>query len=851
MRTTEIERLHEALQEHAREIRKLKKWRSQVSAGDRIRSTVIIGSVPPGGGGTGIVTTAPVWYLWENQSGAIRQQGTVCVQNGDRTFGVTTTPDDPLVIGVLDEDDDVAIGADGFVRHVGFQPVVFTQGVVVAGHYLRTSTTAARAEDAGTVPTPGTFGWALTASAGGASSVAAFIDTGLRHPAGGAGVSGTANLYLNGVLFCSSNDLNLIEGPGVWISGTCAAIGSWEIGAYPAAPSGGGLSGVDFAANGAVLCFGAGLDLQEEAGVWISGACAGGEATIHVGAYALPAPTSISGVDFHADGGPFCWGHVLDLIPQAEVWISASCVAGEARYTMGTYPAAAPPTSVSGIAFEKDGAGFCWGNVLDLIEGAGVWISGACVGGEAQYVFGAYASLILDEQATQVIAAGTTISVTDGKPLTPFTTSGNVTSTAAPFIAAGRNGQLVILRNDNGSGTLTLSDTNIGAGGSLLRLSASTVTMAAGSSMGLEYSTIQGAWVEQWYLALVSVTPAILTFTINIGAGAANAQNAEVASGGTHPATMAWTYTGVPSEGTVDVSAGGDPAADYPATILTPFTALVAPAFNKGTSVGTVRTFTPTIKVNGVWKTTPTATVTYINRRYMGPSAETAALTTAQVLGLDGAGGTSDLSTIRTGTFSVTIAGGTYLWFAYRAALGAAIYLALNVAGETSEIAEIIEKQTALAHQNDSLFTEDFRTWRATTPAVGAVTAIVSTTQPNNRFYMGPAANGTDDISNAEVLALDDTPDGHSGVYSSQARTWTPFTTEAGEYLWYCHPSRVADLASIKDVSTGFGIAGSYRNNMTHTNQYGYQETYRCWRSDNPNIFPIGSYPTGGSVVVT
>ena len=450
---------------------------------------------------------------------------------------------------------------------------------------------------------------------------------------------------------------------------------------------------------------------------------------------------------------------------------------------------------------------------------------------------------ILAERATQAVAANTTITVTDGSPLTPFTTTGNITNTAAPFIAAGREGQLVILRNDNGTGTLTISDTNIGAGGSLLRLSANTVTMAAGSSMALAYSTIQAAWVEEWYLALVAVTPSINSHTINIGAGASNSQNAEVANAGTDTPTFAWTFTGVPSAGTVDVSAGGDPAADYPATILTPFTSLVAPAYNKGTSVGTTRTFTPSITVNGVVKTTPTATVTYINRRYMGPSSQADSLTTAQVLGLDAAAsGESGLSTIRTGSFTdIDTAAGEYIWYAYRAALGAGLYFAIE-----SEIAGFTEKQTGLSHTNDSGFVEDFRTWRSDLANFGDNKDVdVATSAGNNRFYMGPSTDA-DPISNANILALDDTADGESGLYSTQARTWTAIKIEAGEYLWYCHPDRIDDLATIKDGTTGFAIAGSYRTNVSHTNQYGYVEDYRCWRSDNTGI-----YPSGENVVVT
>jgi hypothetical protein len=451
---------------------------------------------------------------------------------------------------------------------------------------------------------------------------------------------------------------------------------------------------------------------------------------------------------------------------------------------------------------------------------------------------------ILSERATQAIAADTTVAVTDGAPLTPFTTTGNITNTAAPFIAAGRNGQLVILRNDNGSGTLTLSDTNIGAGGSLLRLSANTVTMAAGSSLCLEYSTIQGAWVQQYYLALVAVTP---IYAMNIaaeGAGPASGITLEVASGGTSVPTFTFGYVGVPSSGTIDVSAGGDPGTDYPATILTPFTSLVGPAFNKGTSVGTVRTFTPSIVVNGVTLSSPTALVTYYNRVYMGPSSQADALTTEQVLALDDtAAGESSLDNNALGTFTdIDTGAGEYIWYAYRAALGNTLYFTIE-----DELAGFTEKQTTLSHTNDSGFTEDYRTWRSDLANFGNDKDVRTySALPNaNRFYMGPSTD-TDPISNANILALDDTADGESGLYSSQARTWSAIKIEAGEYLWYCHPDRIADLATIKDGTTGFAIAGSYRTNVSHTNQYGYVEDYRCWRSDNTGI-----YPAGKNVVIT
>jgi len=439
------------------------------------------------------------------------------------------------------------------------------------------------------------------------------------------------------------------------------------------------------------------------------------------------------------------------------------------------------------------------------------------------------------ERATQAVAAGTTISVTDGQPLTPFTTSGNVTNTAAPFIAAGRDGQLVVLRNDNGTGTLTISDTNIGAGGSLLRLSANTVTMAAGSTMGLEYSVTQGAWVQLWYLAWVAVTPTINTHTISVdGGGAANAQNQEVASGGTSTAVSAFTYTGVPSAGTTDISAGGDPGTDWPVTLSTPFLTHGATNFNKGTSVGETRTFTPSITVNGVVKTTPTATVTYINRRYAGPNSQSTLLSSVQVLALDGAGGVSDLSTTAPGTFVVSTAAGEYFWFAHRSALSAIAYFS-----SSSEIMGFTDMGT-LSHTNDSGFSETFRLYRSTNVNFGASkTFVASASRLTNRVYYGPE-NATDPILTAEILALS------GSVLSATVAGSYVVTITGSDYFWFCHPDAITDIATIKDNSTGFAVAGSYRTDVNHTNAMGYTETYRCWRSDN-----VGIFPTGGTVVVT
>ena len=448
-------------------------------------------------------------------------------------------------------------------------------------------------------------------------------------------------------------------------------------------------------------------------------------------------------------------------------------------------------------------------------------------------------------RAPQTLVAASRIEVADGAPCTPIQAASAITLISQPTIALGRDGQIVELANVGATYNIIVQDVNA-LGGSLLRLTANTLTIQPGGTLALRYDAALGFWMERYILNPQTFTPSISGFTID----ASSADTREVAAAATADATPAFVlvYVGTPSACSIDIDAGGGEivGSDYPISVPSPFLVLnsgtspPSKAFYRGTSIGQVRTFTATATVGGTPGLTRQCTVTYINRRYMGPSTQTATLTTAQVLGLDGAGGTSGLSTIRTGTFSVTIGGGEYLWYAYRAALGAALYLTLN-----GEVAEFIEKQTALSHTNDYGFVEDFRTWRATVAAVGAVTAVVATSLGTNRFYMGPSTD-TDPISNANILALDDTADGESGLYSSQARTWTAIKIEAGEYLWYCHPSRIADLATIKDGTTGFGIAGSYRTKVTHTNQYGYQETYRCWRSDNTGI-----YPSGENIIIT
>lgn len=159
-----------------REVRHLRTLTQSLGSLGGARVTTVVGVLDPAHGGTGVTGSilGSVTY-WQNASGAQRDQGTVVVENGDRTFDVTTVVGDRLVIGVLD-DTGIIVGALGRVRHSGYQAVVNVQGAVVAGDYLRTSATAGRAESAGAAKVSGMFGIALTAFAGpGAGTVTAFL----------------------------------------------------------------------------------------------------------------------------------------------------------------------------------------------------------------------------------------------------------------------------------------------------------------------------------------------------------------------------------------------------------------------------------------------------------------------------------------------------------------------------------------------------------------------------------------------------------------------------------------------------------------------------------------------------
>lgn len=104
--------------------------------------------------------------FWRNDSGGARAVGDVVVDTGDDVIGkynTTTTQGDPNVIGVLygsfqDTWDAVPDQEITRIAHTGYVYGILMNTSVIAGNYVRSSTVAGRAEDAGTIPTTGVFG---------------------------------------------------------------------------------------------------------------------------------------------------------------------------------------------------------------------------------------------------------------------------------------------------------------------------------------------------------------------------------------------------------------------------------------------------------------------------------------------------------------------------------------------------------------------------------------------------------------------------------------------------------------------------------------------------------------------
>ena len=68
---------------------------------------------------------------------------------------------------------------------------------------------------------------------------------------------------------------------------------------------------------------------------------------------------------------------------------------------------------------------------------------------------------------------------------------------------------------------------------------------------------------------------------------------------------------------------------------------------------------------------------------------------------------------------------------------------------------------------------------------------------------------------------------------NSKSRTITINVSGQSQYLYYIIPANLGDCTfSFGGFTGGFAMLGT----VSHTNSYGYTESYKVYRSDNPNL---------------
>lgn len=239
------------------------------------------------------------------------------------------------------------------------------------------------------------------------------------------------------------------------------------------------------------------------------------------------------------------------------------------------------------------------------------------------------------------------------------------------------------------------------------------------------------------------------------------------------------------------------------------------------------------------------------SKRYVGKVGQNTQLSEAQIEALQ----LSDLVESPNGTFAAitTLGSGDYIWFCVPSVVSAPSHYGLQLdadgggyqeAAFTAVAVQTVTNQFGFVDAAVKNIHSDVTELQAITINASTGTTWSLKTQAaafNSRIYMGPAVNGTETISNSQILALDDTVDGQSNLQSTVPGTYSAIKITFGEFLWFCHPDTISDLATIKDQTTGFAIGGQYRNDVSHTDDFGIVTTYRCWRSTNSGIFPASN----------
>ena len=240
-------------------------------------------------------------------------------------------------------------------------------------------------------------------------------------------------------------------------------------------------------------------------------------------------------------------------------------------------------------------------------------------------------------------------------------------------------------------------------------------------------------------------------------------------------------------------------------------------------------------------------------KRFVGKVGQNTQLSEAQIEALQ----ISDLTESPNGTFaSITSLGaGDYLWFCVSDAnIAAPAHYGISPGDGSTGYQEAAFTAVAVRSvTNPYGYTENYKDIHSNVTGFQAIEINNATTSTwslktqaaafNNRIYMGPHAD-SDPITSAHILTLDDWTGSQSFVGSSLAGSYT-LTITGSDYLWICHSD-----ATVPDINTitygGFAVDGGYKTDVSHTNEFGITETYRCWRSTN-----VGVFPTGGTIIIT
>lgn len=436
------------------------------------------------------------------------------------------------------------------------------------------------------------------------------------------------------------------------------------------------------------------------------------------------------------------------------------------------------------------------------------------------------------ERATQVVAAGTTISVTDNVPITPFSTGSgsNITSTATPFIVAGREGQLVILRNDNGTDAagLILSDTNYLAN-SNMRLDNDTLTLAGTSIAAFAYSTILSSWVFLWYKKLKHYDGAINTFTADGSSALTHEWGDGSTTNDTAPDFVA-TYTGIPTVASVTITVSPD--AGYPLSLSSPYTSGTGSVYFRSATRNGTRTFRLSATVNGSALTSDVV-VTYRAANYVGISTEATALDSSTAGKNINALTNVTLDTDPYNSYAVNATAGNYIWCAF--VDGDALpYFVIS-----SERAGFSLKQNAYSHTTTYGKVQAYDTYRSTLASLGSVTVVTQSTDGQVRNYFGTSTQDTT-LTSAQILTL-----AQSALDTDAYAAWSSIASGASDYLWFAYPTSYTD-PYYKETSTGERAGFTVKQTaLAHENQYGYTLAagYDTARSDIVDM-PTAAYTT-------